>query len=136
MSMIINLMEMRNYNKIQISKVMIKMRIKTEADKILKKKNPRVRNASINFVITKRFIKNSDPKFNMQNTGSYADNVMRTTAIMIFVNSANKYIPILGTPKMTTSGSDVMNVADGYFKFIFRIIFNVRKNTGIKIYIK
>lgn len=57
MWMIIKPMGMMNYNKIRISKVMIRIRIKTGVDRISKRRNLPARNASINSVITKRFIK-------------------------------------------------------------------------------
>lgn len=49
----------------------------------------------------------------MLNTGSYVDNVTKTTVIMIFVNFANKSTPTQVTPKMMTNGLAVMNVTDG-----------------------
>lgn len=51
----------------------------------------------------------------MQNTDSFADNVTIVTTTMIFVNFANKFIPVQLTQMMTINGLDVTLAVDGYF---------------------
>jgi|GEM_PF-4247159 len=51
----------------------------------------------------------------MQNTDSFADNVTIVTTTTIFVNFANKFIPVQLTQMMTINGLDVTLAVDGYF---------------------
>jgi len=62
----------------------------------------------------------------MQNTDSFADNVTIVTTTTIFVNFANKFIPVQLTQMMTINGLDVTLAVDG-------IILNVRRSSEIKI---
>ena len=88
-------------------------RNKEVANKKAESKNPRVKGVSINYVNPKRFIRNSDPKFNMQNTVSCVDLVMKVMLTMIFVSSVNKFTQVQETQRMTINGSGVMNAIDG-----------------------
>lgn len=81
--------------------------------KILKKKNLQAKNVSIGSVILKKFTKNYAQKFNMQNIDFSADNVMKVTITMIFVNFVNKFIQVLPIQMMMINGLDVILAVDG-----------------------
>ncbi len=49
----------------------------------------------------------------MPNTGFYAAHVMKTIVIMIFVNSVNKFTPVLEMPMTMTNGLDATTAIDG-----------------------
>lgn len=50
----------------------------------------------------------------MQNTDSFADNVMIVTTTTIFANFASKFIPVQQTQMMTINGLGVILAVDGY----------------------
>lgn len=93
--------------------VVMTKRNKEAANKKEEDKNPQVKDVSINYVNPKKFTRNSDPKFNMQNTVSCADLAMKVMLTMIFVSSVNKFTQVQETQRMTINGLGVMNAIDG-----------------------
>jgi len=108
-----NRMEMCNNNKTQMLKVMTRMKIKKEVEMISRNRNLLVKNVSTSFAVPRKSIKNSDPKFNMQNIDSCVDRAMKIIVTMIFVNSANRFTPVLEIPKMMTNGLVAINAIVG-----------------------
>jgi len=94
-------------------RAMIKIKIKIVVEMIWKKKNHLGKNASINCVILRKFIKNFDRRFNMQNIDFCVVHATKTISITIFANFASKYIRALVMPMMTINGLDVINAIDG-----------------------
>lgn len=88
---------------------------KTEVIKTWRNKNHQEKNVLIDFVTLRKFTKSCAQKLSMQNTDSFADNVTIVTTTTIFVNFANKFIPVQLTQMMTINGLDVTLAVDGYF---------------------
>lgn len=115
----INKKAKRNRNKKEVidrktSKgVAMMKRNKGAGNKKAENKNHQAKGVLINCVSLKRFTKNSDQKFNMPNTVSYADLVMKVMLTTIFASFVNKFTRVLETLKMMINGSVVMNVIDG-----------------------
>jgi len=109
----INLMKMTYNNKIQTLKVTIRIKIKTEVEMISRNNNLPVKNVLTSFVAPKKYTKNSDLKFNMQNIDFCVSHAMKIIVTKISVNSVNKFIPAVEIHKMMINGLDAINAADG-----------------------
>lgn len=123
----------KNRNKKEVidhkmsKEVVMMKRNKGAGNKKAENKNRQGKDVLINYVSPKRFTRNSDQKFNMPNTVSYADLVMKVMLTMIFASFVNKFTRVLETQKMMINGSVVMNVIDG-------TILNANKSIATKTF--